>query len=400
ASYHAAASVTRTLRVLPAPPKPLDIARIPTFSGAGTGTTVQLTWPQADLATGYRVQVFLDTAQAPRIDTTVADAAITLEGLSPGSAQTWRVAPVNGPSQAPFTPWLTFKVKEKDDGAVTKGIMVDSARAVQVTSLVAVAPNDNQTGNVVLTLTEEKTAPANLPAGFQALTGNISIGASQGAGSLNDNQITITLSPPDTALDGSPVGGMDRPLVYTIDSATGRLEVVYDLPRDSAGRIVLPLSKGKSFILAVDTVPPVVKDGSSPERRAAGSTGLVISGVIEDNLANSRAMLRFRRGGIETFDSLPVAIDGEGRFALPLDLALDSTGFEYSITATDGRNVKAAPSANVPVEVAALKAADSLPAMQWRLFALPTLPKETRWEDLAPSLGSYGPDWKLFTREA
>src|SRR5690606_31293419 len=73
ANYLSAADVPQTLLVRPAPPKPLDIARIPTFSGAGTGTTVQLTWPQADLATGYRVQVFLDTARAPRIDTTVID---------------------------------------------------------------------------------------------------------------------------------------------------------------------------------------------------------------------------------------------------------------------------------------------------------------------------------------
>lgn len=211
---------------------------------------------------------------------------------------------MNGSSEAPFTPWLTFSVRDKDDGAVTKGIVVDSGKDVKVNELVAVAPKDRTLGNVTLTLTltEEKKAPASLPEGFMPLTGNINLSASVGAKQLNDSQLTITLTPPDTSLDGAPLGG-ELPLVYTIDSLTGDLRVVYDLPPDSAGRIVLPLSQSRNLILAVDTVAPVLKDSTPTEPRPSGSN-LVISGVVDDNIRNCRTTLRYRRGGEEIFDSV------------------------------------------------------------------------------------------------
>ncbi|HKP94123.1 MAG TPA: FlgD immunoglobulin-like domain containing protein [Fibrobacteria bacterium] len=399
AAGQAAFSPWADIKVRPAPPLPIDVSRIPIQAKEGTGTTVELTWPKAYHATGYRMQAALDTALAPSLDTLLGGPAFTLRDLAPGSRCFWRVTPVNGISQAPFTPWLSFKVRERDEGSVTRGIVVDSTEPVKVGDIVAVTPKDSTLGNVTLTVTEEKKAPANLPEGFLPLTGNINLNAVAGSGQLNDGQITITLTPPDTSLDGTPIDDADQPLVYTVDSATGELRVVYDLPRDSSGRIVLPLSQGKSFILAVDTVSPVVKDSTPSEPRPSGSN-LVISGVVDDNIRNCRTTLRYRRGGEEAFDSVTVTMDASGRFELPLELKLDSTGFEYALSATDGRNVRGTPSSNVPVEIGAIQAADSLPSMQWRLFALPTLPKEARWADLVPALGTYGEDWKLFARTA
>jgi hypothetical protein len=188
-------------------------------------------------------------------------------------------------------------------------------------------------------------------------------------------------------------------MVYLLDSATGKLEVLYDLPRDSAGDIVLPLSKGKAFLLAVDTVPPVVTDVTPPVAREAGAAP-VISGTVADNVKNCRAVLRYRKGGEETYDSVSVSIGPDGHFEVPLSLQLDGNGFEYSLAANDGRNRQATPRADIPVAVKALRSDDSLPALQWRLFALPTLPDRFAWDTVMAPLGRYGQDWRLFERTA
>jgi alpha-tubulin suppressor-like RCC1 family protein len=392
-----------SLDVRPLPPAPVDITRIPTFPDAGVGKQVEIAWPKVEGSTGYHVQVSLDINRPPLIDTIVSTPTLSLSDLPSGSTQNWRVAPVNGVSEAPFIPWLTFKVRDKVEDAVTRSAVVDSAKpeAVQVSALVGVTSKDSSLSGVKITLTEEKKAPANLPPGFLPLTGRIELDARTGSGGgsieVGDNQVSITLTAPDTLLDGTKVGAGEEPMVYLLDSATGELTVLYDLKKDSLGRIILPLSKGKSFMLAVDTVAPVVKDATSAEARESGSSP-VISGTVDDNIRNSRAWLRYRQGGSETFDSVAVVIDASGHFEMPLSVQLDGTGFEYNLVASDGRNRKVTQSLDLPVSVKAMQAADSLPSKQWRLFALPTIANANDWSDMAASLGTYGQDWRLFER--
>lgn len=387
-------------QVRPPPPGPIDISRIPALPSGGTATTVELSWPAMDLATGYRFQVCIDSNLAPRLDTMLIRSVLTLADLAPGSAQLWRVAAVNGVSEGPFTPWLTFRVSAKDGIGLSRGVAIDSVKPVQVTEVVAVATRDGTTRGLSISLTEDKRPPAGLPSGFLPMTGNINLEANMvGSTRVDDSLIIITLTPPDTALNGARIDVKDRPMVYTLDSATGLLDVVYDLVRDSSGRILLPLSKGKKFLLGVDTVAPVVKDGTPLETQKTGSRP-IISGQVEDNIRNCRTVLYYRKGGERTFDSIPVAVDAAGRFEAPLDLLLDGTGFEYHLKATDGRNMKATFAKDIPVKVTAILAADSLPSMQWRLFALPTLPQGARWDELAAYLGVYGSDWKLYSRAA
>jgi alpha-tubulin suppressor-like RCC1 family protein len=392
-----------SLDVRPLPPASVDVARIPAFPEGGVGKQVEIAWPKVEGSTGYRVQVSLDIALPPLIDTIVSSPTLSLSDLPAGSTRNWRVAPVNGASQAAFIPWLTFKVRDKVEDAVTRSAVVDSAKPepVQVSALVGVTPKDNGLSGVKIILTEERQAPSNLPAGFLPLTGRIELNAKTGSGGgsieVGDNQISITLTAPDTLLDGTKVGSGEEPMVYLLDSATGELSVLYDLKKDSLGRIILPLSKGKSFMLAVDTVAPVIKDATLPETRESGSSP-VISGRVDDNIRNSRAWLRYRQGGSENFDSVAVVIDGTGRFEMPLDLELDGTGFEYNLVASDGRNRKATQSLDLPVSVKGLHAADSLPSRQWRLFALPTIANANDWADMSAALGTYGLDWKLFER--
>lgn len=386
-------------QVRPLPPVPLDAARIPSFPEAGVGKQVEIAWPKVEGVTGYRVQLSADVNQPPLLDTVVSTPTLTLSDLPAGSTRLWRVAPVNGVSEAPFIPWLSFKIREIEDGTVTRTAVVFSSdsKPVQVSALVGLVSKDSTLSDVKVTLTEEKHAPLNLPPGFQPLSGRIDLDAKVGTVSVGDNQISITLTPPDTSLDGTKVGRGEDPMVYLLDSATGEVTVLHDLKKDSLGRILLPLSRGKSFILAVDTVAPVVKDATPVLVRESGSTP-VISGQVDDNIRNCRTWLRYRQGGSETFDSVSVITDAKGHFEMPLALTLDSSGFEYNLVASDGRNRKITQSQELPVAVKALQAVDSLPSMQWRLFALPTIADGNQWSDLASTLGTYGPDWKLFER--
>ncbi|MDB5050113.1 MAG: hypothetical protein JWO30_3184 [Fibrobacteres bacterium] len=399
ASGASAFSPFLSLQVRPLPPAPLDIARIPTFPAAGVGRQVEIAWPKVDGSTGYHVQVSLDITLPPIVDTLVANPTLTLTDLPAGSTQNWRVAPVNGVSEAPFTPWISFKVRDQEDGAVTRSAVVDSAKPepVQVSVLVGLESKDRALSDIRITLTEEKKAPANLPKGFLPLTGRIELEAKAGSIVVGDNQVSITLTAPDTLLNGDKLASGEVPMVYLLDSATGELTVLYDLKKDSLGRIILPLSKGKSFLLAVDTVPPVIADATPPEIRETGSTP-VISGTVSDNIRNSRAWLRYRQGGSETFDSVAVTVDASGHFEMPLALKLDSSGFEYNVVASDGRNRRTTTSIDLPVTMKALQSLDSLPSLQWRLFALPTIANENQWSDMTATLGVYGQDWRLFER--
>jgi hypothetical protein len=189
----------------------------------------------------------------------------------------------------------------------------------------------------------------------------------------------------------------DYPQVYRIDTVTGELELVHDLPRDSAGRIILPLSLGKAFLLAVDTVPPVIRDSTPAVVHPPGARPTV-RGKVEDNIKNSRGWIKFRKGGAHGFDSAAVTIDAQGNFTLPLLADLDSTGFEYHLVAMDGRNRVATARTDMEVEIRPLQAPDSLPSLQWRLFSPPTMVQDIRWSEVAGHLGTYSRDWRLFER--
>lgn len=85
-------SPTAAITVRPAPPVPVDVARVPIQGKEGMGTTVELTWPPVDNSTGYRIQASLDGAQAPLIDTVISQPPFTLQELAPGGSMSgaWR----------------------------------------------------------------------------------------------------------------------------------------------------------------------------------------------------------------------------------------------------------------------------------------------------------------------
>jgi alpha-tubulin suppressor-like RCC1 family protein len=376
----------------------IPVSRLPDLS-KDVGTTVEIVLPPVDGATRYRVQAARDSGSTPFLDTILPGPKVVLDSLAPGGDYAWRVAPGSASGTGTFTAWMPIRVGDGGGGKITRGLVLDSAQGTEkkLSDGVGLISRDASLSGARITFTESKSAPAGLPAGIMPLTGRLDVDARQGTADLKDDQLTVTLTPADSALDGRRRKTDETPSVYRLDSATGKLEVLLDLPRDSSGRILLPITQGKNIFVAVDTLPPVIRDSTPVVRRAPGSRPSVVGRLI-DNISNARAFLLFRKGGQAGFDSASVTLDADGRFELQLTAPLDSTGYEYHLVAHDGRNRTATDRTDIEVQVPALRAADSLPVMQWRLFSPPTLADTLRWSEAASHLGTYGRDWKLYER--
>jgi alpha-tubulin suppressor-like RCC1 family protein len=386
-----------------ATPKPIEVSQLPKLPESGVATSLEITLPQVEKATGYHIQVTLDTANQAVIDTLFTEPLIGFHNLRPGFTYHWRVAPVNGASHAAFTPWMSFKVKEGENSELTRSSLINSTvkNEVKLSSVVALLPKDSSLSAIQVTLTESKIAPSFQTRGFICLTKPIDIDVRLDSIALNDNQLTLMLTAPDTSLDGKIMDKGETPLVYLIDSLTGAMEVLYNLPRDSIGRFLLPLSKGKNVILAVDTLALVITDSTRSTVHESGSK-VTISGMVSDNIGNSVAWVKYRRGGALHFDSASVQIDSLGHFQLPIAFALDSTGFEYHIIGTDGRNTRSTARTDMPVTISNVSSQDSIRNLEWSLFSIPSSLTRDSIAAVLGNLGIYGryDDWLLFKRAA
>jgi hypothetical protein len=360
------------------------------------GTNVLITWKQSLPYKEYRVQISNDSLfNNNRIDSFIYGSSYKIAGLGADSTWYWKVTAVNVDVNGPWSKVQTLHTVSDNTNTQTISCIVTDTLLQLSDEITIKSSHVDSTDNPIIQLA--KIADTIHEQGCAQVSALYTFKGSSNPGTKDS--ITIVFAIPDTFYDGSAITKDAYPHIRVYELLKNRYNALFGTVVDSAaGTISLQTDHWGIYVLALDTVPPTIVDKTNKTPKAAGSNAR-IAGMILDNISNCKGTIYYRKGGENRFDSLPVVIQEDGSFTLELsNVILDMNGFEYFVEASDGNSRVSVKRQDIPVKIDQVSDPALFPTMKWHLFAAPLTLSKNGVNDVLKNMGTYGTDWKLFSR--
>ncbi|HEX2956796.1 MAG TPA: fibronectin type III domain-containing protein, partial [Chitinispirillaceae bacterium] len=329
-----------------------------------TATTIILDWNKVKGAKNYTVQYSTDqlfsTATIERAG--INSYNLTIVNLSPSTTYFWRVCGENSSGQGP---WSTVQVfTTMSNGTGVSKILSDTITQLSDNITIHISSQSDAIGSIV---TANTVSTGSLSGkGLNTVTTAIDLKNSSSISSTDKPVLTVSMPSKDIYGNEVNTATIKQSRLYKL-TPDGKLIMVYDAACNENGTFSFNADTLGTYIVAVDTTVPKLIDNTPVSVHSSGAMP-VISGTIEDNVSNLITHIYFRKGGEYSFDSLPVTIDGDGKFTLPVNgSALDNKGFEYFIAASDGSFQSVLPRTDITVQVTGITDPQVYPSDNWRL---------------------------------
>ncbi|MBL8027209.1 MAG: hypothetical protein JNL74_12395, partial [Fibrobacteres bacterium] len=154
--------------------------------------------------------------------------------------------------------------------------------------------------------------------------------------------------------------------LFVFNSTTGRWDVAANSKPGSSRVIRVATKTLFTFVVGVDTLPPVISNISDTIEEYKTGDLFTIAGRIRDNVSKPGAVIFFRSGGASVFDSIPITDS-----VFDAKVFIRDNGFEYFIRGDDQTNISITQRVNVAVNITAQTSPTAVPANEWRLVSVP-----------------------------
>ena len=182
--------------------------------------------------------------------------------------------------------------------------------------------------------------------------------------------------------------------IFRFNKKTKAWEVVFGVKPDSRNTLRYTCDSLGTFIVGVDTVPPVITDHSDSTSFVDVGTLVGLSGLVNENISNKQIRLYYRRGGDALFDSAIIQDTLGGGFKF--NVSMSDRGLEYYMVTDDGTYIRSTFHNNVRVRETDIRSPAPYIVGQWKLFSVPAELACDSLKCLFESWGKYKVDWRLY----